>query len=389
MAYISSRDNRFYVALEQSYGHAAASSSFNRIPAVKLVARQQRGRAERKDKTGSRTFAGYPAGERRVTTFELHTYMRDWPDQSREPGYGPLFQACFGRPAAMANQLPISAVSSPNRVAFGTAHGLTPGQAVAYGADLRFVAAVVDDHTVQLNAPFSIQPATGTTTGVTATYLPGSELSSATIVDYWSPGTAVQRLIYGAAVDDLQIQVNGDFHGFQFSGPACDIVDSSSFQQGQAGLSAFPAEPTPASFNYSIVPGHLGQVWLGSAPDQFFTLTSGTVKFANNAELRDREFGSSLARGISAGARSVTVDLTIYQQDDAQTKALYQAARQESPVSVMLQLGQQPGQLTAIYLKGVTLATPEFDDAEVRQQWVFKSCRAQGIADDEISIAFG
>ena len=30
-----------------------------------------------------------------------------------------------------------------------------------------------------------------------------------------------------------------------------------------------------------------------------------------------------------------------------------------------------------------------FDDAEVRQQWVFKSCRAQGIADDEISVAFG
>jgi len=242
---------------------------------------------------------------------------------------------------------------------------------------------------VQLNAPFSVQPAAGTTTGVTATYCPGNELSSAAILDYWSPGTAVQRLIYGAAVDGLQIQVNGDFHGFQFSGPACDIVDSSSFQQGQGGLSAFPAEPAPASFDYSVVPGHLGQVWLGSAPDQFFTLTSATIKFTNNAELRDREFGSNYARGISAGVRAVTVDLNIYQQDDVQTKALYQAARQESPVSIMLQLGQQPGQLTAIYLKGVTLTTPEFDDTDVRQQWVFKSCRAQGIADDEISIAFG
>jgi hypothetical protein len=389
MAYISSRDNRFYVALEQSYGHAAASGSFSRIPAVKLVARQQRERAERKDKTGSRTFAGYPAGGRRATTYELHTYMRDWPDQTREPGYGPLFQACFGRPAAMASQLPISAVSNPNHITFGAPHGLTPGQAVAYGADLRFVAAVVDDHTVQVNAPFSVQPAVGTTTGITATYGPGTELSSATILDFWSPGTAVQRLIYGAAVDDLQIHVNGDFHGFQFSGPACDIADSSSFQQGQAGLNAFPAEPAPANFDYAIVPGHLGQVWLGSAPDQFFTVTTATVKFANNAGLRDHEFGSILARGISPGVRSVTVDLNIYQQDDAQTKALYQAARQESPVSVMLQLGQQPGQLTGIYLKGVILATPEFDDAEMRQQWVFKNCRAQGIADDEISIAFG
>jgi len=55
----------------------------------------------------------------------------------------------------------------------------------------------------------------------------------------------------------------------------------------------------------------------------------------------------------------------------------------------MLQLGQQAGQLTGIYLKSVMLETPEFDDSEVRQQWTFKSCRAQGIADDEISIAFG
>ena len=389
MAYISSRDNRFYVALEQSYGQVAASSSFNRIPAVKLIARQQRERTDRKDKTGSRTFAGYPAGGRRATTFELHTYMRDWSDQSREPGYGPLFQACFGRPVAIGSSLSVASVSNPSRVSFGTAHGLIPGQALGFGAELRFVAAIVDDHTVQLNAPFSVQPGAGSSTGITATYIPGTELSSATILDLWSPGTAVQRLIYGAAVDQLQIHVNGDFHGFQFSGPACDIVDSLSFEQGQGGLSAFPADPGPSTFNYSIIPGHLGQVWLGSAPDQFFTLTSATVKIANQAALRDKEFGATHARGISPGMRSVEVDLSIYQQDDAQTKALYQAARQESPVAVMLQLGQQAGQLTAIYLKSVSLTTPEFDDAEVRQQWVFKSCRAQGISDDEISVAFG
>jgi hypothetical protein len=274
-------------------------------------------------------------------------------------------------------------------VGFGTAHGLVPGQALVFGAELRFVAAVVDDHTVQLNAPFSVQPGAGSTTGITATYFPGSDLGSATILDFWSPGTAVQRLVYGAAVDQLQVQVNADFHAFQFSGPACDIVDSSSFQQGQGGLSGFPTEPGPSTFNYSIIPGHLGQVWLDSAPDQFFTLTSATVKIANQVGLRDKEFGSTLARGISPGTRSVEVDLTIYQQDDTQTKGLYQAARQESPVAVMLQLGQQAGQLTGIYLKGVLLATPQFDDAEARQQWVFKSCRAQGIADDEISVAFG
>jgi hypothetical protein len=195
-------------------------------------------------------------------------------------------------------------------------------------------------------------------------------------------------MVYGAAIDQLQCQVNGDFHSFQFSGSACDVVDSATFQQGQAGLSAFPAEPGAGGSGYSIIPGHLGQVWIGSIPAQFFTVTSATVTVKNNVNLRDREFGTSYARGISAGARAVTLDLTLYQQDDSQTKALYQAARQNSPTTVMLQLGQRAGQIAGIYLKNVSLETPEFDDSEVRQQWMFKNCRAQGTTDDEITIAF-
>src|SRR5690349_7621065 len=212
MAYISSKDNRFYVALEPSYGQVPSSSSFSRIPAVKLAARQQRERVERKDKTGARTFAGYPAQGRRATTYELNTYMRDWADQTREPGYGPLFQACLGRPAAIANPLTISSASSNNnQVAFTAPHGLIPSQGVTYGADLRFVAAVVDDHTVQLNASFTTAAGSGATTGYTATYRPGNELPSVSILDSWSPQSAVQRLLYGAVVDQLQVQVNSDF----------------------------------------------------------------------------------------------------------------------------------------------------------------------------------
>ncbi len=97
MAYISSNENRFYVALEQSYGQVSADSAFSRIPAVKLTVQQQREKMDRKDKTGSRTFPGYPLGGRRATTFTLSTYMKDWSDQTREPSYGPLFQACLGQ----------------------------------------------------------------------------------------------------------------------------------------------------------------------------------------------------------------------------------------------------------------------------------------------------
>ena len=41
MSYISSNNNRFYVALEQSYGSAATLAAGNRIPAVKLTANNE------------------------------------------------------------------------------------------------------------------------------------------------------------------------------------------------------------------------------------------------------------------------------------------------------------------------------------------------------------
>ena len=260
---------------------------------------------------------------------------------------------------------------------------------MVYGSEIRFVSAVVNNQTIQLNAPFSVTPASGASMGISATYSLDTELSSVTILDCWSPASAVQRVIYGVAVDQLLLQVNSDFYEFQFSGAACDVVDTASFQPGQGGLTAFPAEPSSSGFGYSIVPGHLGEVWLGSAPNQFFTLTSATVTLNNNLVVRDKEFGAALARGISPGMRTVSVSFSLYQQDDSQTQALYQAARQQAPTSVMIQFGHQAGQLSGVYLKNVMLATPEFDDSQTRQQWTFKSCRAQGVTDDEISIAFG
>src|SRR5208282_1422400 len=110
------------------------------------------------------------------------------------------------------------------------------------------------------------------------------------------------------------------------------LLDTSSFENGQCGLSTFPPEPILGAINYGIVPGHLGQVWLGSAPQRFFTLTSAEVSFTNNLELRAEEFGVDLPSTIVPGQRSVALKFSIYQQDDAATASLYQAARQRSPI---------------------------------------------------------
>jgi hypothetical protein len=356
---------------------------------VTLTPKQQWEKAQRADKTGSRTFAGNPSGQRIQTSFGLKTYMANWGNPSVAPPHGPLFQACLGGAGLQSPGATVASTSGTSTMAFTAAHGLAPGGAVTSGGEIRFVTVIVDANTIQLNAPFSVTPLTSSRTGPTTMYQTAESLSSLTLFDFWSPSTAVQRVLAGMAVDTLSIKVNGDFHEFDFSGQAQDLVDTSSFQSGQFGLSAFPGEPSVSAISYSIIPGNLGQVWLGSSPSRFFTLTNAEVTFTNNLELRAREYGAILPRAISPGQRTVSINFSIFQMDDTATAGLYQAARQRSPISMMMQLGQQQGELLGIYMNSVVPGVPAFDDSLAKQQWQFQNCRAQGSVNDEIYVAFG
>jgi len=116
---------------------------------------------------------------------------------------------------------------------------------------------------------------------------------------------------------------------------------------------------------------------------------AASVEIRNNLNARANEFGSSLPRALSPGIREVSVTLELFGKDDVATHALYQAARQQSPLSLMFQLGQTNGQLMGIYLKCLIPDVPVFDDSESRLKWKFSDTRAQGTIDDEIVVAFG
>jgi len=388
-SYVLSNANRFYVGLESEYGQAPAITAQNRIPAVKLTAKNQLEKTDRRDKTGSRTFVGIPAGLRRTTSFDLTTYMTSWGGQSSGPAYGPLFQASMGAaPTAYAGGA-VGTGSAGTALVFSAPHGLVAGQGVSISGELRFVAAITSPTAVQLNAPFSNTPAAGTEVAQSISYFPATELPSVSIFDYWDPSTAVQRLLCGAAVNRLSIKVNGDFHQFEFEGMAQDLIDSSSFAAGMGQLSSFPAEPAIGAFDYSIVPGNMGQAWLGSTPSQFYTITAGSLQLDNGLDMRSKEFGTNLPQAIAPGPRSVTASLSLYELNDAATQSLYQAARQQSPVSLMLQLGQQAGHVFAAYMMSVVPVVPEFDDSDNLLQWKFQGSRARGTANNEIVVAFG
>jgi hypothetical protein len=387
--YISSNNERIYCALESSYGVIPAILGAERIPALKFKAKQVPEQTGRKDKTGSRTFVGMPNGIRETTTFEVDTLLTQWSNTSVAPAYGPLFQCAMGGTPAIWAGGTVASVTGGTQIAFTAAHGLSPGQAVTFSGEMRFVTAIVNSTTLFINAAFNLTPVNGSAMGPTINYPLADSLPSASIFDYWDPSTAVQRIVEGAAMDKMQIKVNGDFQQFNFSGPARDLVDSASFTSGQGGLTQFPTEPTAVNFDYTIVPGHLGETWMGVTPAQFMTITAAELTLENNIELRVKEFGSNYARCIAASHRAVTLNFSLFELADTQTQGLYQAARQRSPISVMLQLGQQAGQLCGAYMPAMVPSVPEFDDSETRLQWKFQNDRAQGTVNDELYIAFG
>jgi hypothetical protein len=388
-SYISSNNNRFYTELESSYGQTPAITAQNRFPAVKLTAKNQLEKADRRDKTGSRTFVGIPVGLRLNTSFDLTTYMTSWSGESAGPAYGPLFQAGMGAAPAMYAGGAAGAGSNGTSIVFAAAHGLAVGQGISCNGEVRFVTAIVSATAVQVNAPFSSAPAAGAEMAPCISYFPATELPSVSIFDYWDPSTALQRILCGAAVDKITIKVNGDFHQFEFEGMAQDLLDSSSFAAGQGQMSSFPAEPALGAFSYAIVPGNMGEAWLGSTPGEFYTITSGTFELDNSLKTRSMEFGTNLPQAIAPGPRTVTAAFSLYELDDAATLGLYQAARQQSPISVMFQLGQQTGQVVGVYMMSVVPVVPEFDDGDNRLQWKFQGSRAQGTANNEIVVAFG
>src|SRR4051812_2648967 len=120
-SYISSNENRLYAAVEAQYGQVAEAATGNRFPAVRLAAKQQLEKAERKDKTGGRTFPGVPSGLRKLTSFELQTYMTGWTTPGQEPGYGPLFQAALGGAPQYLAEVAVAAGSSTTTLLFGAA----------------------------------------------------------------------------------------------------------------------------------------------------------------------------------------------------------------------------------------------------------------------------
>ena len=387
---VLSNRNRFYAGLESSFGQVPTVSVTDRFAGIRLGIRQRTEAPRRRDKTGGRTYAGTAPGARKFTNFEVNAYPVVRSSPSTEPPLGPLVQAGMGAAPVVFSGGSAGGGSSANTVVFSSAHGLVKGQAFGFNGEIRFVETVVNATTVGVNAPLSAAPASGEPLTGAVTYFLADDLPSASVFDYWDPSTAVNRILNGASVDRFRVRVNADYHELEFVGEAQDVLDTVSFLPGQGGLSSFPAEPTGTEPVLTPIPGNLGQAWLGTpAASRFFSVTSATVEVTNDLDLRNREFGSTTPQCVAPGQRRVTADIDLFETDDEATRSLYAAARTESTIQVMFQLGEAAGSMIGVYMPQVAPQVPEFDDGRRILQWRFRDSRAQGVTNEEIVVAFG
>src|SRR5580692_13012818 len=126
--YISSNNERIYCALESSYGLIPVITGADRIPALKLKAKQVPEQTSRKDKTGTRTFVGLPNQIRETTTFEVDTLLTAWSNTSAPPPYGPLFQCAMGGTPVIWAGGAVASVTGGTQIVFVGARRLSPGQ---------------------------------------------------------------------------------------------------------------------------------------------------------------------------------------------------------------------------------------------------------------------
>jgi hypothetical protein len=389
MSRISTSLNRFYTALEPSYGAVPAIDGNCAFRALTVDLEPVQQYLERQDKSGSRTFAGIVAGGRRSAKFDVEAYLMSGGIAGPPPGAGPLFEAACGDAPAAFGGGTAAANCTPSRIVFTSPHGLGIGQAIGNNGELRFVVEVPDDNTVVVSPPFNSAPAASSAVTATVAYPLAGSLPSFSLFEYWDPPSAQQRILAGGAVNALEVRVQGDFHTVKCSGEGQDIIDSITFSAGQGGLAQFPAEPASRSYRGDPIAGHFGQVWLGAAPDRFQTLVSALLRLENSIALRNNEFGSAVPLGIAAGVRRVTFDFDLFQTDEAATQALYAAARNRSPVIAFLQLGVLPGHMFGAYMKSLVPQPPRTDARDPELKWSFSGARAAGTAEDELWIAFG
>ena len=99
--YISSNNERIYVALESTYGIVPAITGANRIPLLKLTAKQVPEQTSARTRRGAGRLSGCRIRSGRPRAFEVDTLMTEWTDQTAAPASRAAVSGGDGRDAGV------------------------------------------------------------------------------------------------------------------------------------------------------------------------------------------------------------------------------------------------------------------------------------------------
>jgi hypothetical protein len=383
--YIASLSNRIFIKSETDFPEADSMADAAVAPVTSLALTSNRKQLYRRDKTGYRSESPVMGPQRELIEFSLESYGTGWSGGSVKPAIAPILESgmCLSGELSPAYVVQSSSGAS---ITLSADAPLRVGMGFAFGSEIRFVESISGPRDFTLNTAFSIQLTGGSQLDGCANLATGDVVNTMSILDSWAPSQAVQRFVTGAVTDELKIKVNNDFLEISAKGYARNLYDSVSGIGGSEF--EFPVEPVNSSpLQNSPIAGHLGQAFIGVPAGRLCTLTQAEIRIENNIEPRTDEFGCFSTKAFVLGRRRVSLDLTVFERNDELSHALYSKAVNNEPVSVMLQMGDQPGSMFAVYLPAVLFPVPAFSDSEPRLLWQFRNAVAMGLQNDEVFIA--
>jgi hypothetical protein len=382
--YIQSASNRIFVRRESDSNDLLEMTTADLAPALQFEYRSDREQLLREDKNGLRSRMAVTGPVREIHQFFMKYYGTGWSGEGRNAVIA-LTESALWNPAVETTAVEVIAAAG-NQVSLAGGANLNIGTALGYGGEIRFIQAILAQGDYQLNAPFSIGIGPGAILDKCLTLQPGDVPQRLAILDDWAPSTAVKRLLKGAVVDRLTIGINNEFLEMEAYGYAQKMFDNGAGDYPEGQL--FPTAPVGQGATWSQpIPGHLGQVLIGQQNGRLCTLTAAKIEIDNKIEARSNEFGCYEIKSFVPGKRKVTVSISVYQRTDEMSRYIFDKASRNEPISVMIQIGNQPGSLFAAYLPSVLFPTPEFDDSKARLVWHFSGGMAIGGINDEIFLA--
>lgn len=215
--------------------------------------------------------------------------------------------------------------------------------------------------------------------GVSATYALDDNNYSASIWHYNDPSTVAQYLALGAVCHQLKINFGGDVPSLDFSGSALWVLDSDQLADGtmdsvgKGGIAAWTARPTP-TVNGKPPAGFTGAITLDG--QAYSTLRQGSITLAVARNLPGDVFNTYYSAAPTPGARVVTVEFGLYDDDSATLKALKQKAFNKTAVTLTFQIGTVAGNIWTFTVKNVMLPAPTLDYGSDRRALSFSGAHA-------------